>query len=36
VTQKIVAPPTIDADLEDFMRRWRESHSYDPRRGMEA
>jgi DnaJ-class molecular chaperone len=36
VTLKIVAPPTIDADLEDFMRRWRESHSYDPRRGMEA
>jgi DnaJ-class molecular chaperone len=36
VTLKIVAPPTIDTDLEDFMRRWRESHSYDPRRGMEA
>lgn len=34
VTLKIVAPPTIDAELEDFFRRWRETHAYDPRKGV--
>ena len=36
VTLKIVAPPRIDPELEEFMRRWREDHRYDPRRGMGA
>jgi DnaJ-class molecular chaperone len=34
VTLKLVAPPEIDEELEAFMRRWRETHSYDPRQGM--
>lgn len=34
VTLKIVAPPVVDAELEAFFRRWRESHAYDPRKGM--
>jgi DnaJ-class molecular chaperone len=34
VTLKLVAPPEIDEELEAFMRRWRETHSYDPRKGM--
>jgi DnaJ-class molecular chaperone len=34
VTLKIVAPPAVDAELEEFFRRWRESHAYDPRKGM--
>lgn len=34
VTLKIVPPKEIDAELEAFMRRWREDHSYDPRKGM--
>lgn len=34
VELRIVTPPAIDADLEDFMQSWRESHGYDPRRGM--
>jgi len=34
VTLKIVAPPTVDAELETFFRRWRENHAYDPRKGV--
>jgi DnaJ-class molecular chaperone len=34
VTLKIVAPPSIDGELEDFFRRWREGHAYDPRKGV--
>jgi DnaJ-class molecular chaperone len=33
VRLKIVAPPAIDPELEDFFRRWRERHAYDPRKG---
>lgn len=36
VTLKIVAPPVVDAELEDFFRRWREGHGYDPRKGVAA
>jgi DnaJ-class molecular chaperone len=34
VTLKVVAPPKVDAELEDFFRRWREGHAYDPRKGV--
>ena len=34
VTLKIVAPPTIDADLEAFFEEWRKTHAYDPRKGV--
>ena len=34
VTLKIVAPPTIDADLERFFEDWRKTHAYDPRKGV--
>jgi DnaJ-class molecular chaperone len=34
VTLKVVAPPKVDAELEEFFRRWRESHAYDPRKGV--
>jgi DnaJ-class molecular chaperone len=34
VTLKIVAPPAVDAELENFFRRWREGHAYDPRKGV--
>ncbi len=34
VSLKIVAPNKVDAELEDFFRRWRESHAYDPRKGV--
>ena len=34
VTLKIVAPPSIDSELEAFFRRWREGHAYDPRKGV--
>ena len=34
VTLRIVAPPEIDAELEAFFRRWRETHAYDPRKGV--
>jgi DnaJ-class molecular chaperone len=30
---RIAAPPTVDGDLEEFFRKWRESHGYDPRKG---
>ncbi len=28
---KVVLPAQIDEELQDFMRRWRETHAYDPR-----
>jgi len=34
VTLTIVSPPKIDAELEAFFTRWRETHAYDPRKGM--
>lgn len=34
VTLKIVSPPEIDDALRDFFVTWRESHGYDPRKGM--
>jgi DnaJ-class molecular chaperone len=34
VTLKIVAPASIDSELEAFFRRWREGHAYDPRKGV--
>jgi DnaJ-class molecular chaperone len=34
VRLKIVPPPRSTTELEDFFRRWRESHAYDPRKGM--
>jgi DnaJ-class molecular chaperone len=30
---RIVTPPEIDAELEEFFRKWRETHGYDPRKG---
>jgi DnaJ-class molecular chaperone len=33
-TVRIVLPEGSDAELEELMRKWRESASYDPRRGM--
>jgi len=32
----VVLPERIDPELEDFMRRWREQHRYDPRRPMKG
>ncbi|MFD3191841.1 DnaJ C-terminal domain-containing protein [Sedimentitalea sp. HM32M-2] len=34
VELSIVSPPRIDEDLAEFMRNWRKTHSYDPRKGM--
>ena len=34
VTLKVVSPPVVDDDLAAFFRRWREGHSYDPRKGV--
>lgn len=34
VTLKIVAPPTIDPELETFFEEWRKRHAYDPRKGV--
>jgi len=34
VTLKIVAPPAVDDELAAFFRGWRETHGYDPRKGM--
>jgi DnaJ-class molecular chaperone len=31
VRLKVVMPPTIDGELEEFMQKWRERHRYDPR-----
>lgn len=36
VTLKIVSPPVVDEELQDFFRRWREGHAYDPRKGVVA
>ena len=36
VELQIVVPPKIDDALAEFMQTWRQSHSYDPRRGMKA
>lgn len=33
VELKIAMPPKIDDQLADFMRQWRETHGYDPRKG---
>lgn len=34
VELRIVAPPKVDAELQDFLQEWRKKNSYDPRRGM--
>lgn len=34
VRLRIVAPPTVDPELEAFFRDWRETHRYDPRKEM--
>ncbi|MEM1363194.1 MAG: DnaJ C-terminal domain-containing protein [Pseudomonadota bacterium] len=34
VELKVVSPPEIDEDLKSFMETWRETHRYDPRKGM--
>ena len=34
VTLKVVSPPAVDPELEDFFRGWRERHAYDPRKGV--
>jgi hypothetical protein len=34
VTARIVLPEGGDAELEELMRRWRDSKPYDPRRDM--
>lgn len=34
VTLKVVMPPAVDDELEDFFRKWREGHAYDPRKGV--
>lgn len=31
VTLKIALPETIDDELSEFMKKWRDSHAYDPR-----
>src|SRR5215203_4032783 len=33
-TVRIVLPESSDAELEELMRKWRESKPYDPRKGM--
>ncbi len=34
VELRIVMPDRIDDELADFMREWRKTHGYDPRKGM--
>jgi DnaJ-class molecular chaperone len=36
VELRIVAPPKVDKELEDFMEKWRKSHAHDPRKGMKS
>ncbi|MBI1417557.1 MAG: DnaJ domain-containing protein [Limimaricola sp.] len=31
---RIVSPPKVDTELEEFLRGWRTRHAYDPRKGM--
>jgi DnaJ-class molecular chaperone len=31
VRLKVVMPPEIDSELQEFMQKWREGHRYDPR-----
>jgi DnaJ-class molecular chaperone len=31
VRLKVVMPPQIDSELQEFMQKWREGHGYDPR-----
>jgi DnaJ-class molecular chaperone len=31
VRLKVVMPPEIDGELQEFMQKWREGHRYDPR-----
>ncbi len=33
---KIAMPKTVDEDLARFMTEWRETHGYDPRKGVKA
>ncbi|PRY26781.1 DnaJ-class molecular chaperone [Aliiruegeria haliotis] len=34
VELRIVLPETLDDGLRDFMQEWRQTHQYDPRKGM--
>lgn len=34
VRLKIVSPPAVDSELEEFMKAWRERHRYNPRADM--
>ena len=34
VRLKVVLPKTADPELEEFVRRWSETHAYDPRAGL--
>jgi DnaJ-class molecular chaperone len=36
VTLKIVLPEPLDAEIEEFARRWQAGQSHDPRRGLEV
>jgi len=35
VELRIVAPPEIDSELQEFMQGWRKDHAYNPREGMD-
>jgi DnaJ-class molecular chaperone len=36
VRLKVVMPPSIDSELEEFMKRWRDGHGYDPRADLKS
>lgn len=36
VKLKVVMPPRIDSELEEFMKRWRDGHRYDPRADLKT
>ena len=36
VTLKLVMPKGIDVELEEAIRKWSETHDYNPRKAMEA